>query len=477
MTRRRTLTRRALLGALLAVPLLGPLAPAAHAGDRPDNSRPDEGHAREERPAGEREGRGPARHPLIFVHGSAGSGGQYETQAQRFASNGFPADWIDVLEYDSTFTVNTRDEVYAALDQRITELLARTGAPQVDLLAHSLGTFLSVDYLGSTPERPARVAHYVNYDGVPAAALPGGVATLAVWGQGPETREIVGATNVRFDQSHTQVVTSAESFAAVYAFLEGAEPRTTAVVPARGRTVAVSGRAALFPQNVGVSGARLEVYPVASATGGRLTRKPVATKAVTGDGSWGPFRLVRGEHYEFVLVREGAPQHHFYMEPFVRDDRLVRLLTSEPGTGIGALVDTSEQSTALVVTRNKEWWGDQGEASDRLAINGQNILNPANAPQSKRDIGLFVFDDGSDGATNLTAPVPEIHSVTFMTGIDVFVPAADQPASGPWWLCGKDKRVRIEATPRGGGGRTQVVNVPNWRSSGHRITVQFHEYV
>ena len=65
-------------------------------------------------------------------------------------------------------------------------------------------------------------------------------------------------------------------------------------------------------------------------------------------------------------MREGAAQHHFYLEPFVRDDHLVRLLTGEPGTGIGALVDTSERHTVMTVTRNKEWWGDQA-AEDRDA--------------------------------------------------------------------------------------------------------------
>jgi pimeloyl-ACP methyl ester carboxylesterase len=416
----------------------------------------------------------PAPLPLIFVHGGAGSGSQFATQAQRFASNGYPLDRIAVHEYDSTFSVNTREDVFARLDERVTALLAATGAEKVDLLAHSLGTSLMVEYLAS-PERAARVAHYVNYDGRTAPAPPGGVPTLAVWGQGPETREIVGATNVRFDQSHTQVVTSPESFDAVYRFLRGSEPRTTEVVPEHGRLVQVSGRTQLFPQNVGVTGARLEIYRIDGRTGARQTVRPEETYELSGDGSWGPFRAHRGTHYEFVLVREGAPQHHFYMEPFVRDDHLVRLLTGEPGTGIGALVDTSERHTVMTITRNKEWWGDQGEASDQLSIGGTNVLNPATAPQSKRVIGVFVFDDGSDGVTNLDAPVADIYRTTFMTGVDLFLPAADQPQV-PARHRQRDRTIRIEVTPRGEDGRTQTIAIPNWRSSDHRVTVQFREY-
>jgi pimeloyl-ACP methyl ester carboxylesterase len=417
---------------------------------------------------------GPAPLPLVFVHGSAGSGAQFATQGLRFASNGHPLDRILVHEYDSTFTVNTREEVYSRLDERIAAALAATGAEKVDLLAHSLGTALMIDYL-ATPERAARVAHYVNYDGRTATALPGGVPTLAVWGQGPESREITGATNVRFDQAHTQVVTSSESFAAVYRFLRGTEPRTTDVVPDRGQTVKVSGRASLFPQNVGVTGARLEIYRIDGPTGARRTNRPEETYELAGDGAWGPFRARRGAHYEFVIVREGAPQHHFYLEPFVRDEHLVRLLTSEPGTGLGALVDTSERHTVLTVTRNKEWWGDQGEAGDVLAINGTNVLNAATAPQAKRVIGVFVFDDGSDGVTNLAAPVADIYRTTFMTGVDLFIPAGDQ--AGVPTRRGRHDRsggVRIEVKPRGGG--SQSIAVPNWRSIDHRVTVQFREH-
>ena len=39
--------------------------------------------------------------PMIFVHGGSGVGAQFESQSQRFESNGYPADYVKVLEYDS----------------------------------------------------------------------------------------------------------------------------------------------------------------------------------------------------------------------------------------------------------------------------------------------------------------------------------------------------------------------------------------
>jgi len=189
-------------------------------------------------------GRGLYR-PVIFVHGGAGSAAQFQTNSKRLASNGYPAELIEAQEYDSLNFATILPQVFAELDARITRLLATSRADKVDMLGHSLGTFVMQGYLSSSPERAARVAHYVNLDGRPAAAPPGGVPTLAVWGEGDPARTIAGATNVSFpDQSHTQVVTSDETFVEIYRFFTGREPRTTRVLP--GPTL-LSGRAVLFP--------------------------------------------------------------------------------------------------------------------------------------------------------------------------------------------------------------------------------------
>jgi hypothetical protein len=266
-------------------------------------------------------GAAPTSYPIVFVHGSAGSALQFQTQAKRFASNGYPVKLIEAHEYDSTFALNTMDQVWAGLDARITRLLGESGKPRVDLLAHSLGTFVVQGYLNSSPERAARVAHYVNLDGRTATAQPGGVPTLAIWGEGDPARAIVGATNVALpDQGHTQTVTSPESFAHIYGFFTGRQPRTTQIRAEH--QVQLSGRAVLFPQNAGVTDGALEVYEL-DAFGGRRHR--VATAQLAGDGSWGPIKGKGDVRYEFAIVRAGAPTHHFYFQPLLRSDRMIRL--------------------------------------------------------------------------------------------------------------------------------------------------------
>jgi pimeloyl-ACP methyl ester carboxylesterase len=223
-----------------------------------------------------------------------GSGAQFESQQMRFASNGYPQRLISVLEYDSTFAVNTREEVYGKLDALIARATRRSGRPKVDVLGHSLGTSIMQEYL-ATPERAARVAHYVNIDGRTAAAPPGGVATLALWaGVGTPGRTIAGAANVTIpNQTHVQVATSAESFAQIYRFLRGRRPETTRIAREKGDRVRLAGRAVLFPQNAGAQHATLTVWKLRAASGKRAGRRPAARKRLSGNGSWGPFKLER----------------------------------------------------------------------------------------------------------------------------------------------------------------------------------------
>ncbi|MGP4026087.1 alpha/beta hydrolase [Actinomadura sp. 3N407] len=408
------------------------------------------------------DGRRDRPRPVVFVHGFSGSAGQFETQARRLASNGYPARYIEGHDYDSTFSVNTVEQVFASLDERIARLLGETRADKVDLLAHSLGTSLMQSYLRSSPARAATVAHYVNLDGATAESPPGGVPTLAVWGEGSTERRIGGAANVYFSgQSHTQVVTSPETFARFYEFLNGRAPDTTRIVSQR--RVSLSGRAVLFPSNVGAEGARLEIYRVNPRNGKRLGHRPLASYRLTGDGSWGPFKGRGDAHYEFAVVWSETSVHHLYFQPFLRTDRLVRLLTSRPGEGLSGLVETGDHHSALTISRQKEWWGDQGPAGDSLYINGRQVLNAANAPRTKRVIGIFAYDAGRDGVTDLTEPIPEFFATPFITGMDVHLPSGRRPTT-------------IVSLPRGGHGRADALAVPSWPSSEHRISVQLNDH-
>ena len=307
----------------------------------------------------------------------------------------------------------------------------------------------------------------MNIDGAAADAPPGGVETLAVWGEGNEADEIVGAENYYApDQSHVQVATSTETFEQIYEFFNGEQPRTTDVVPEPPGQIRLSGEANVFPQNAGADGFTLRIFEIDGSTGERVRSRPEATFEIAADGAWGPFRAHGRKRYEFELERTNGTFHHVYFQPFLRSDHLVRLLTTRPGEGLDLLRQPSDTSAGLGVIRYKEMWGDQGADSDILEINGVNVLNPATAPRTKRVNAMFAFDDNLDGVTDLSAPVQPWFSIPFLSAVDLVMPATAPP----------DDTIRVEMVARAGDGEREVINIPNWASAEHTVTLNFRDF-
>jgi pimeloyl-ACP methyl ester carboxylesterase len=400
---------------------------------------------------------------VLFVHGFVGSGAQFESQKMRFMSNGYPDGWITVIDYDSTFATESRQQVFARIDQLVAELQQRTGRPKVDILGHSLGTSVMQEYLNSSPDRAANVEHYVNIDGQQAEAPPGGVPTLAVWaGRGTPGRRIVGARNVTLaNQTHVQAATSAEAFVEYYRFFTGKAPAHD-IVPEAG-PITIAGRALVFPQNRGVpAGVTLEIWPVDAATGQRTAGEPVARIDLGESGDFGPVRVETGKRYEFVLLRPGVATLHYYYEPFVRSDHLIRLPYSD---AVEAAVQRSERHVSGLVIRYKELWGDEGSQSDVLTLNGTNVCTPALCPTSKQVNALFFYDRGLDGQTDLSSPDPAFSRLPFITGVDIFLPAA-RPPNGT-----------VSASLRSrGAGPVRSLSFPNFPSTAEGAVLQFNDF-
>lgn len=247
----------------------------------------------------------------------------------------------------------------------------------------------------------------------------------------------------------------------------------------------------LFPANVGYAGATLDVWEVDAATGQRSRPRPKASYVIDQTGAFGPLRVHGHKTYEFAVTREDGSVHHFYQQPFVRDDYFLRLNTGRPGTGLEAFVKHDDRHVNLTFIRGRELWGDQPD-SDRLTVDllgdgapALNVLTPGVAPRTgpggpNGNTGevnaLFLTDVGARTATGYAAPDQRtdlgkgqlfpFDNLTFLAAADVYVPA-EASAAGT---------VRLTMLPRGGG-RAEVVNVPNWPSTGHRISITFRDYV
>src|SRR3954447_24895447 len=395
--------------------------------------------------------------PVLFVHGIEGSGSQFESQKMRFMSNGYPEAWVDEVDYDSTRAVGDKSEVDAQIDAKIEALKKRTGKSKVDVIAHSLGTIVMEDYITSSDERKANVGKYVNVDGQDSNP---GVPTLAVWaGRGTPGRSMDGATNVTIpNQTHVQTCTSAQSFVEYFKFLTGTAPAHD-IVPQTG-TIELAGRVLNFPQNNGLSGATIQLWPV-DANGKRIGSAPAHSKTVDDSGDFGPFSAEPGRRYEFTIVRAGIPDHHLYYEPFVRSDYAIRLLESD---AITAYSGNRPGSMGVVIIRYKELWGDQGPETDVLKINGLSVCTPDVCPISKQVNALFAFDFNRDGKSDLSSD-PVLSGLPFIGSVDVFIPASTPP----------NGTTTYELTSRGAA-PPRTARIPNWESPNDSVTVQLNDF-
>ena len=93
-------------------------------------------------------------------------------------------------------------------------------------------------------------------------------------------------------------------------------------------------------------------------------------------------------------MHSNGDKHFFYREPFTRSDYFVRLNTSRPGTGLGRLLTKSPNHVDILVSRDREIWGNQGKENDILVVDGTNVATPEAAARTKRLSGLFLLDWG-----------------------------------------------------------------------------------
>jgi len=415
--------------------------------------------------------------PVIFVHGYAGAADQFETQAMRFVTNGYPASYISGYEYDTTLVSGNPTagfvippQILSGLDAYINSVLQQTGADQVDLLGHSMGTAVSHAYLAD-PTHAAKVAHYVNIDGQQSATPPGGVPTLALWaalsGSNASGTGIGGATNITLAATtHVQAATCVESFVAIYKFFNNDKaPFITDILPGSSNNIELAGRILTFMTNAVPANLKLDIYEVNKNTGVRISSTPDYSTSINADGNFKFSNATAGANYEFYLTSTAdATSAHYYYEPFIRSDYLVRLKYLAPNI-LALLMDQSAAHSNLIVIRDKEFLGvdSMSPNEDHLTVNGTELcagLLPG-AGLVGTPIALFIFDQGSDGVSSGLTSL----SLPFIAGLDFYMRAANPP----------DSTIPIVLNGRYSG-KTQVVNVPNWQSTTDTITVQMWDY-
>jgi lipase/uncharacterized protein/lipase (class 2) len=410
------------------------------------------------------------RRPVLFVHGFESAGSNFASQAMRFESNGYPPSWVEEIDYNSTRATSDKTEVDRQIDEAIAMLKQHTGKSQVDVIGHSEGTSVMYSYLtegAQASQRRANVARYVNIDGQEKNP---GVPTLALWaGRCPDVtcsspnRHMEGAENVTIpNATHVQTSTSSQSFQQIYKFFRGGLPAHD-IVPQTGK-ILLGGKALEFPQNSGLVGDTLQIWPLNFA-GARTTTTPLAsiliTDGSTGGGAWGPVAARAGQRYEFALLKPGGKAIHTYIEPFVRSDYAIRVLGSLP---LEQYTGKSPKSSGAVMIRYKEYWGNEPGQNDELLINGLNVCTAALCPWEKEVNAFFAFNwEGKEETTLKEDPV--LSKLPFIQGAQVYIRASSPP----------NATVSYQLNSRGGGG-VRTLNIPNWEGTTDQVQIFWNDF-
>jgi hypothetical protein len=434
--------------------------------------------------------------PIVFVHGFAGSAQQYESQAMRFVANGFPADRIFALDHDGA---GTDYAGYGNLvDALVDQVRAKLGVDKVILVGHSRGTTVSSGYLYN-PTRAAKVAKYISLDGRGCvqmdvtAADPNATATPLP----AEIPCVAPNQDMLQGQAHVEVASSEECFVEQYKFLMGKEPAVTKIERQDG-PVTLSGRLVNFPANTGRL-STLEVYEIHADTGHRLSSTPIKTFTIDDSGDWGPVEVDSDKRYEMAMSPVEGGIQHFYLQPYLRSSRFVRLLSGPLDSPIRVNTHRGPNHVTATAIRMREWYGDPSpmptgggpggtrpRPADKMDVlevgttspSGGNEA-PVNVISARTGNGTIAIHLHDDAATPKQSTLGELTNLTgcgvtctaFQSTSDLYMPAAEPP----------DGTITFTNYPRGDQSKPQVLKVPNWASEpvgskGHLIHVIFRDY-
>jgi len=383
-----------------------------------------------------------SQRPIVFIHGTFGSGDNIGNVAALFGSNGFCQDRFLAVEYNSL-----GGDPLAQLDAIIDQTLAATGLDKVDLMGHSQGTRHAYTYL-SDPAHAAKVAHYVHLAGGPQAAPPGGVPTLSISSMSDTIATAVGVTGaektvVLQDQDHFAVAASTPTFVAIYNYLRGKDPQYTEVQCGED-PVTIVGISETFGDNTPAPG-RVEIYELGTAP--RDRGAPVATVTIGADGVVGPWMAKRLQAYELKgFDATGKQIGHSYFSPFKRSNRLLRLLVPSSGLtkAVTDAIVVDDRHTAI--TARYIAGAFRKDLGDSLTVDGVEVLNDQIAVASTSTVGLFLFDANLNQQTD-GGSLAAYASTPFVKGTDVFMQAST-PAFVQLKLNGK-----------------LLLQIPNWPSA------------
>ena len=102
-----------------------------------------------------------AHDPILFVHGWNSSGSAWNTMISRFQADGWTAAELNNWSYD---TAQSNATTAGQVRDKVTQILAATGAAKVDVISHSMGA-LSTRYYARNLGGDSTIDEWVSLGG------------------------------------------------------------------------------------------------------------------------------------------------------------------------------------------------------------------------------------------------------------------------------------------------------------------------
>jgi hypothetical protein len=364
--------------------------------------------------------------PIVFIHGFLASGDTYASQIGRFIKKGYCENRLFVFDWNSVGGGKNTDSL---LDVFIDNILRLTGSQQVDLIGHSAGGGLGRGYL-IVAAHAAKVRHYIHLGSrkwfTPSPYFPNNnclnIYSAADMIAGKGSGDIEGAENLDLrDKDHYEVATSAETFNAIYQFInKGSGYKLPAF--SKKQPVLIAGKAVLLGSNEPMQNATIAIYEINKKNGIRKKQRPFKVMQTDSIGRFGTIRVRKKSLLEFELTAQSEKKRtiSYFFEPFLQSNSQLYLRGFPAGGIISALLGNlpakDDQSVIVVYSSSKAMIAGR----DSVTINGTSITLPSLAPASKTVISSFTYDDG-DGKTSGNA-IKQYGASPFLGGVDISLP-------------------------------------------------------
>ncbi|NDA62732.1 MAG: alpha/beta fold hydrolase [Chitinophagia bacterium] len=371
-----------------------------------------------------------AKNPIIFIHGFLASGDTWANAFDFFQLEGYNTNQLFVFDWNSISGNNQQTDTL--LSKFIDEVLKKTGASQVELVAHSAGGGLARNLLKDSIQAN-KVAHYAHigsrkwttaYPWFPNAKCIN-IFSTGDKVAGNAAGRIEGATNLAFGLlDHYQVATSHESLQAIKDFFAG---QYILCFENSNPPVEIAGKAVELGTNQPMRGATLTIYPLNIKNGKRKRALLADRLAVDENGNWGPVTIERATPYEIEVIPANRLGRviSYYFPPFSQSNPLVYLRgfpnDSRMNFLLGKIPENETNTTLVLYASTSAMVGGR----DSVTVNGMQICSPLLTPASKTAITSFIFDDG-DGVSSGKA-LKQFSSVPFISGVDIALAADKKP--------------------------------------------------